>query len=189
MTRRVPFRGFRALGAGAILLALGITSYTSARADDAEDAIKSAAVLNFIRYSTWRAPISDPLVVGVVGRINFFNTLRATLQNRPVNGRTVRVIEVKTAVDALTCQLLYLATDRPTEIQPFLSSPVVTHALTIGESDRFLDLGGAVNFYLADGHIAFEACLEAIDKAGVTISSNLLRVGQIRGHTRKRGEP
>ena len=145
--------------------------------------------LNFIRYSTWNAPVPDPLVVGVNGRAGFFDTLRSTLESRPINGHNLRVIEVRNPADAQSCQLLYLATTRVAQIQPFLSSPVVAHALTIGESDRFLDLGGAVNFYLMDGHIAFEASLDALNKAGVLVSSNLLRLGQVRGRVRTRGLP
>ena len=169
------------------MLALAVP-FGAVNADESEDVVKSVAVLNFIRYSTWPSPTVDPLVVGVAGRTSFFNALRATLQNRPINGRTVRVVELKNITEAQTCQLIYLATERASELQAFLSSTVVSHALTIGESDRFLDLGGAVNFYLTDGHIAFEASLDAIEKTGIQISSNLLRVGQVRSR-KKRGQP
>ena len=187
MTARIHLRA--AFWAGVCLLAVGSALQLSARPDEAEDAIKAVAVLNFIRYSTWTPPIVDPLVVGVNGRPGFLDTLRATLQSRPINGRTVRVVEVRNVAEAQSCQLLYLATSRVAQIQPFLSSPVLTHTLTIGESDRFLDLGGAVNFYLADGHIAFEASLDALDKAGILVSSNLLRLGQVRARGRTRGQP
>ncbi len=188
MARRAAIRRFLLLMA--ILLPwAAVWGASHPGPDDAEDAVKAVAVLNFIRYSTWPGPSPDPLVVGVAGRATFLNSLRATIQGRPVNGRGVRVIEVKTAADAQACQLLYFASERVAEIQPLLSSPLVAHALTIGESDRFLDLGGAVNLYLSDGHIAFEASLEALDKAGISISSNLLRLGQIRGRARRRGMP
>jgi prepilin-type processing-associated H-X9-DG protein len=54
----------------------------------------------------------------------------------------------------------------------------------VGETDRFLDYGGAVNLLLVDGHMGFEVNLEAVKRCGVEISSTLLRFGQIR---RKRG--
>lgn len=186
MTGCLRFRLAFALSATALLVALGAVR---AAADEAEDAVKSVAVLNFIRYSTWPAPAPEPILVGVAGRSSFFHTLRATLENKPVNGHTVRVIEVKTAGEAQACHLLYLATDRVAEIQPFLASSLVTHALTLGEADRFLDLGGAVNLYLTDGHIAFEYSLDAIDRAAILVSSNLLRLGQLRGRGRRRGQP
>jgi hypothetical protein len=188
VTSRIGIHVGWVLQAGAVILALAGATCPCAAADDSEDAIKAVAVLNFIRYSTWPAPVADPLVVGVAGRASFLDTLRATLQNRPINGHTVRVAEVKNATDAQSCQLLYFATDRTASIRPFLTSSAIVHALTIGESDRFLDLGGAVNFYLTDGHIAFEVSLDAVERAGVTVSSNLLRVGQIR-RMKKRGQP
>jgi hypothetical protein len=145
-----------------------------------EDEVKAVAVLNFLRYSTWPAPAAGMMTVGVLGRRGFLETLRATLENRPVNGRNVRVTEVKSAADAPACQLVYFATERRSEIGPVLAGAVAARALTVGECDRFLDYGGSVNLFVVDGHISFEASLEAIGRTGITVSSNLLRVGQVR---------
>jgi hypothetical protein len=49
-----------------------------------------------------------------------------------------------------------------------------------------LDSGGAVNLLVIDGHMSFEVSLEALDRSGVSISSKLLRFGQIR--SRKKGD-
>jgi hypothetical protein len=61
------------------------------------------------------------------------------------------------------------------------------HVLTIGETDGFLEQGGAVNLFLMDGHMAFEVSLGTLTRSGVEISSKLLRFGQIRDL--KRGRP
>jgi hypothetical protein len=71
--------------------------------------------------------------------------------------------------------------DRSEEIRRALQSTQPLRALTIGESDHFLDIGGAVNLFIADGHISFDTSLDARDRCGVTISSNLLKFGQIHG--------
>ena len=60
----------------------------------------------------------------------------------------------------------------------------LSHTLTIGESDRFLEYGGAVNLFFVDGHIGFEVSLAALDRAGVSISSTLLRYGQVKARPR-----
>jgi hypothetical protein len=158
-----------------------------ALAVEPEDEIKSVAVLNFLRYSTWPEPVPGTLTVGVLGRRSFLDALRATLESKPVNGRAVRVTEVKRAADVQECQMVYLATERSADIKPVLATAQSVRALTIGESDRFLDYGGAINLFLVDGHIGFEASLETIERTGVTVSSNLLRIGQIRGRARHGG--
>jgi hypothetical protein len=152
-----------------------------------EDQVKSVAVLNFLRYSTWPPPEPGILTVGVLGRRSFLETLRSTLESKPVNGRTIRVTEVKNSADAQACQVVYLATERSSDLKPVLAAAVSARALTIGESGRFLDYGGAVNLFLVDGHIGFEASLEAIGRTGITVSSKLLRIGQIRDRGRQGG--
>jgi hypothetical protein len=149
---------------------------------EAEDELKSVIVKNFLRYSTWpgvSSPVA-PFTVGVFGRPSFAQALHSVLDGKPVNGRAVQVIELKSASDFHRCQLIYFATDRDTEIRQGIQSIKSAHTLTIGEHERFLAYGGAVGLLQIDGHMGFEVSLEALDRAGIEISSKLLRLGQIK---------
>jgi len=149
---------------------------------EGEDALKSATILSFLRYSTWpgAARNTDSVTVGVWGRPAFAKVLGASLEGKSVNGRKVRVTELKQGSDLRACDLIYFATDRKSEIETALQALGSSHSLTIGEADRFLDYGGAINLMLVDGHMAFEVNLEVLERAGVDISAKLLRLGQIR---------
>jgi YfiR/HmsC-like len=151
-------------------------------ADDAEDELKSAIVLSFLRYSTWKSPLpaGGPLTVGVLGRTSMRQTLQRHLEGKSVDNRTIHVVEVKSAGDPCHCQAIYIATDRGAEVKQALQSARATHALSIGENARFLELGGSVNLLVLDGHMSFEVSLEALEEGGVDISSRLLRLGQVR---------
>ena len=144
-----------------------------------EEMIKSAAVLSFLRYSEWPRPV-DTLTVGVTGRSSFFQVLHGDLDGKTVNGRTVRVIELKPNADPHCCQLIYVGNVKTAEMKQLLLNARSDHALTIGENEHFLDYGGAVNLFIVDGRIGFEASLDALDGCGISIGSNLLRLGQIR---------
>jgi hypothetical protein len=76
--------------------------------------------------------------------------------------------------------LIYVATAKTSEIQQVIQSVRSVHTLTIGEDDKFLDYGGAVNLLLIDGHMGFEVSLDSLNRSGVEISSKLLRLGEIR---------
>jgi hypothetical protein len=151
-------------------------------AAEAEDALKSATLLAFVRNAHWAEsqPASAPLTVGVVGRAEFFRALSAGVDGKTVEGRPLRVVQLTGPVDPLCCQVLYFATDKAAEIKPLLQSFGSAHVLTIGENDRFLEQGGAVNLFLMDGHMSFEVSLGALGRAGIEIGSKLLRFGQIR---------
>lgn len=83
-------------------------------------------------------------------------------------------------MDAHCCRILYFATDRVEEIKPGLQALNAERVLTIGETERFLEHGGAVNLFLSDGRMAFEVSMGALERSGIEISSRLLRFGQIR---------
>lgn len=149
-------------------------------ADDPADELKAAVVLSFIRYTEWPSTIGDTVTVGVLGRPAFAQLLGRTLEGRSAGTRHVRVIEPRTPAEAANCQVLYLATGRPAEFRPFVTAASGSHVLTIGEADRFLEAGGAVNLMIVDGRMSFEVDLPAVGRMGLNISSKLLRFGQIR---------
>jgi YfiR/HmsC-like len=175
------FRTIRMLLAMVLVLP-AMPSSSSGVDAEAEDELKSIIVKNFLRYSTWpeTVPPSGPITVGVLGRTSFAQVLHGLLDGKPVNGRMVQTIELKSSSDSRRCHLIYVATDKNAEIKQALQSVSSSHALTIGETDKFLDYGGAVNLLLSDGHMGFEVSLEALDHAGIEISSKLLRLGQIK---------
>jgi hypothetical protein len=166
-----------------VLASMGSPPVFSSPATTPEDELKSAVILTFLRYSEWpgRAAPDQPITVGVLGRPGLAPVLRRALEGKPVNNRTIRVIELKSLSDPQCCQVLYLATDKASEIQQALTGARASRILTIGEADRFLEYGGAVNLMVVDGHMAFEINMSALEKSGVSISSKLLRYGQVRG--------
>ena len=177
---RVPPNRTRILTSLALF---GLLVSSRAATSEPEDELKSAIVLSFFRYSDWPKPASAdaPLTMEVLGRPSLAQVLRRALDGKIVNGRTIRVLESKSVVGPHDCQVLYMASDKSSEIKPALAEARAAHALTIGESDRFLEYGGAVNLLLVDGHMSFEVNLQAVADTGIEISSKLLRYGQIKG--------
>jgi hypothetical protein len=173
---RIPIKTGWLLAALAFSLMPG---KSTASAGDSEDELKSATVWLFVQYSHLEPGADGAITVGVLGRTSFGQTLRRTLEGKSTGGHPVRVVDAKS--DMGCCQIVYLATDKNEELRRALQGTQPLHALTIGESDHFLDIGGAVNLFIADGHITFETSLDALDRCGVTISSNLLKFGQIHG--------
>ena len=163
----------------AVLTALLLTGGIRA-ADDPEDELKAAVVLSFIRYTEWPANGGGAITVGVRGRPEFAQLLSRTLDGRVAGARHVRVIPLRTPADAEGCQILYLAAAKTADVREYLTATQAAHSLTMGEADHFLDAGGAIDLMLVDGHISFEVDLAAVERLGLTISSKLLRFGQVR---------
>jgi len=157
-------------------------------ADEPEDELKAAVVLSFLRYGEWEQvlPPNGALTVGVLGRPEFAQVLRHSLEGKSVNDHSVHVVELKSAAAQQVCQVVYFASDKGLDIKAALETPALARVLTIGETRDFLESGGAVNLFVLDGHMAFEVSKEALERSGINISSRLLRFGQIR--SRKQGD-
>ena len=151
-------------------------------ADEPDDELKSAIVLSLLRYSTWKSALAagGPLTVGVLGRSPLRHVLERQLEGKSVDNRLVHIMAVKSAGDPCRCQAIYIVIDERADVKQALEMARSARALSIGESDRFLEYGGAVNLFLADGHMSVEVSVEAIEEEGTDISSRLLRMGQVR---------
>jgi hypothetical protein len=165
------------------VLAIGCALNLCPAAVDPEDELKAAVVLSFVRYAEW--PPSDsnsaPVIVGVLGRKSLADALRRTLEGKTAGSRKIQTLELKANQDARGCQIIYLALTKVSELKRELTAfNESTRAITIGEDDKFLELGGAVNLHMTDGHVGFEVNVNTIESKGVTISSKLLRFGQVR---------
>ena len=160
---------------------IGLLAEMAVGATEPEDELKSATVLSFIRHSEWlQGAPAGTITIGVTGRPSMISTLRRTLDGKTANNHPIRIVDAKTSGDLRSCQVLYVATDNNNEIRQALAGLGTSHALTIGEGDRFLDYGGAVKLLIVDGHMSFEVNPAALDRAGVSISATLLRYGQVK---------
>jgi hypothetical protein len=159
-----------------------ILGVAPACAAEPEQELKAATVLSFLRYSEWhaQAPGDNLLTVGVIGRPETVAVMRRVLDGKIASRRIVRVTELRSLTDSRCCDVLYFATDKLDVIRQGIGLSRGAPVLTIGESDRFLDSGGAVHLFLSDGRISFEVDLDALARSGVMVSATLLRFGQVR---------
>jgi hypothetical protein len=163
----------------ALLLALPAPAVSSAT--EPEDELKAATVLTFLRYTQWaQTNATGPITIGVLGRPAMAATLRRMLEGKSVNNRTIQVLDARAGTELAACSVAYLATENATELRQALAHLRTSHALVMGEAKRFLDEGGAVNLMIVEGHMSFEVSMEALDRAGVSVSSKLLRYGQVK---------
>ena len=165
------------LRAGLVVLLAGF----AAGAADPEDELKAATVLTFVRHTVWlQGAPRGPITIGVMGRPSMIRTLQRSLDGKTANNRAIRIVDARAAAELTSCQVLYVATDDNNAVRQTLAVVRTSHPLTIGETGRFLEDGGAVNLLLVNGHMSFEVSVEALDRAGVSISSTLLRYGQVK---------
>jgi hypothetical protein len=77
--------------------------------------------------------------------------------------------------DADLCQVLFIPPARSGG-RALLARVAAKPVLTVGDAPSFLNDGGIINFRIVDGRVRFEVNVDAAQRAGLRISSQLLRL-------------
>ncbi len=147
--------------------------------------VKAAFVLNFLKFVTWpgaQAGEAGAIDVVVLGADDLAKALSHASAGQQVAGRAIVVRSVRKAADIGDApHLLFIgASERdrlPALLRQFEGRPV----LTVGDAAGYGTAGVVLNFYTSDTRIRFEANTNAAARAGLQISSHLLRLARIVG--------
>jgi len=144
-----------------------------------ERAVKAAFLYNFTKFVEWPSSAFDgtsgPFTVCVFAGDGFGRDVDEMLSGESVGGRRLRVVR-REGEDARGCHIAYFTAG--TEAERVLRGVRRSPVLTVGEGKRFLEQGGLISFVLEDNRVRFDVNKGAIDGAGLTISSKLLRIAR-----------
>jgi hypothetical protein len=142
--------------------------------------LKAAFLYNFTKFVEWPsqrfADETSPIVIGVLGRNPFGDELEKIVQGRKINGRTVAVRLLNSAAEARAVHVLFVSAGAEPQLADAMDALRTAGVLTVGESDKFMALGGVITFALETGKVRFEINQDAGENAGLKISAQLLKL-------------
>ncbi len=166
-----------------LLFVLCLSARPAMGQDAASYRIKAVFLYNFAQFTTWPESAFDgpkaPFVIGVLGKDPFGTALDATVKGEEIGGRPIEVRRYRTASEIKNCQILFISASEQDRINPIIDSLAKKPVLTVGETERFALNGGMIRFLAENNKIRFRINAEAAEKAGLTISSKLLRLAEI----------
>ena len=161
--------------------AAGLVAGAATAADSAsEAAVKAAFVYNFAKFIQWQpdatgaarnyvrictAGIDTQLADGI-----------AALEGKPVQSRIVAVRRDAKAADLDTCNVLLVGSGTRTLADDARER---TGLLTVSDVRGFAAAGGIIELFIEDGKVRFEINTRAAQRAGLTISSQLLKLARV----------
>jgi hypothetical protein len=144
--------------------------------------VKAAFLYNFARFVEWPSAAlpaaTTPLTLCVLGDDPFGADLDRAVDGKDVNGHPLVVKRLKEFEDAVHCHIVFIATSDRTRLLRSLDGLRHASVLTVGETDDFLQLGGIINFDIRDNRVRFGINVAAATRAGIKISSKLLRLAE-----------
>jgi hypothetical protein len=148
-----------------------------------ENQVKAAFLLNFPKYVDWPAEAfgesNSPIVIATLGETGLGGDLRELVKDKAVNGRPLEIKVLAENDNLGDCHVLFIPDSARRRVPAILEKIEASNVLTVGESDDFLEKGGAVNLARRDRRIRLEINLVAAKQAGLKISSRLLSVADV----------
>jgi hypothetical protein len=154
--------------------------------------VKAAYLYNFGRFVEWPASgnTSDTFAICVLGQDPFGSYLDAVVAGEAINNRKLIARRIATARDAISCQILFISDSESAHVKEILAALEKTTVLTVSDVRNFTVVGGMIQFLVVDNRVRFSVNLAACEKAGLTLSSQLLKVAmEVRSGASKVDDP
>ena len=170
----------RGLAAAAIVLFAWQLS-ARAQGESIEDEVKAAFLYNFTKYIDWPAAAfqdaSDPFRMCVAASPKFFRTVETLIGGETARGRPIQLVAPEQS-NLHRCHILFTGAQDTPRFDTALPALARRPILTVGESQDMFDRGGAILLVLEGSRVRFDVDVRSIERAGLTVSSKLLRVAR-----------
>lgn len=167
-----------------LMLGLLVSGATPAPAGaQSEDHIKAAFLFNFARYVEWPKGAFEnaraPVRICMAGAGDFAGVVAEAVSGKNVGDRDVEVVSGVALEQAGTCHILYVGDGFADGPEAVAASVERAHVFTVADREGFAERGGIANFIRADKKVRFEINPDAAKKAGLKVSSRLLRLAKV----------
>jgi hypothetical protein len=144
--------------------------------------VKAAYLINFARFVEWPdklGMLQASFTICIFGPDPFGRTLDTMLAGEKVAGRSVVAKRISTPQDSFDCRILFMSSAETGTINRVVDAANKQGVLTVSDMPHFANRGGMIQFVTDDKRVRFEVNLTAAQRAGVTLSSELLKVATL----------
>jgi uncharacterized protein DUF4154 len=158
---------------------ISISCLQAQTAKPSEYQVKAAYLYNFGKFVQWGSHPSEVkdqfFDICVLGK-NPFGPALGNLAGQTINGHSVVPLEIGKAEEAAKCNVLFVGTSEEGHLNSILAELQKMPVLTVSDIPKFCARGGIIEFVVQDNRVRFEVNRTAADRAGLALSSDLLKV-------------
>jgi hypothetical protein len=144
--------------------------------------LKAVFLMNFAKFVEWPATAfrsaQSALTICVLGEDPFGHDLDDVVRGQVAGDRALAVRRLAQVQREDNCQVLFVSAAEKARTERVLAVLGNTPTLTVGEGDEFPAAGGVIGLLIEDNKVRFDVNLEAAERAGLKISSKLLKLAR-----------
>ncbi|MGC2061857.1 MAG: YfiR family protein [Thermodesulfovibrionales bacterium] len=162
------------LGVFATLISVGAQSKSTQ-----EYQVKAAFLYSFTKFVEWPdssfANDQASLSICILGEDPFGDALDA-IRSKTVRDRKLVIKQISEIENMGQCHILFISESEKLDLPAILRKIGHMAILTVGDMKGFTESGGMINLVKLDKKIRFKINLKAAQKAGLKLSSQLLKL-------------
>lgn len=158
-----------------VLCALSVT-YAPAEMNT-EHQLKAAFLVNFLKYIESPPSAVSTVTICLFGR-DTLGPYLANFEGRSIAGKELRIRRVSGPDQLGGCQLLFIPDTEEARFAIALRWVETMPLLTVSDADSFTRQGGGIALVRADGRLQFDVNADALSRAGLKPSSQMLRLAR-----------
>lgn len=173
----------RRIVVGAVL-ATGVGSFRLAAQTprSLEYEVKGQYLFNFLSFIEWPAAsftqTDTPFRLCLAGVDSFGGTLDALVQGQRVQGHPIVIDRLKDETTVATCQVVFISRVDSERMAAIAKAAEHRNVLVVGETQKVLELCGAIVFVLDGERVRFDISLAGLAAHNLKASSKLLHVAR-----------
>jgi hypothetical protein len=123
-----------------------------------------------------RAPT---FIIGVLGTNPFGGVLDDVMRGKTIRERPVVIKYYQRVEEAVSSHVLFISASEEPRLPAILAVLERTPVLTVSDLERFTEGGGMIALRLVDRKVHFDINMDATERAGLKLSSQLLRLAKV----------
>ena len=163
-----------------LILTLGVISVgLPVRAADSDQLtrFKAVFVYNFMTYVYWpESEQFDVVKIGILGDSPLEKPLREIAEKKSTEERKLRVDVGEDIEDLGLCHVLFISSEQIGKLEEIQKRLGDRSVLTVADMPGLATRGVAINFVLVKGKLKFEINQQALKRAGLQASAQLLKL-------------
>ncbi len=166
----------------AVVWLLFVCSSALGQQKPSEYQVEAAYLYNFGRFVEWPATgasASGAFTICVLGEDPFGPALDTTLAGETRGDRRVVARRISSPQMSGDCQILFIGSSEANRLNKIIEALDKSAILTVSDIPEFSQRRGMIQFVLEENRVRFEVNLTATQRAGLTLSSELLKVATV----------
>jgi hypothetical protein len=139
--------------------------------------LKAAFLVNFSRFITWpeqSLPSEQPEITFCIAGKNPFGTSLSAVENKKINGRTIKILSSDSIQNLPECHLLFISRSEYGNLASLLSCIGKKPVVIVSDIPGFVDAGGSIEFIIKEDRLSFIINHSDLKQRGIQASASML---------------